>query len=102
VIPKSLRLKCELSTSPAFENNPNFLQLKEELQDEVSSFIQKGTAKMIKWSVVNIQLLIVDRCTDILSKAISILDGLTILNTEILGMPSWPSVPQNYPTLFLF
>jgi hypothetical protein len=101
IIPKSLRIKCELSTSPAFENNPDFLQLKEELQDEVSNFIQKGTAIMTKWAAVNIQLLTIDRCSDILSKAMSILDGLTILNTEILGTPCWPSVPQNHIPLFL-
>jgi len=56
---------------------------------------------MTKWAAVNIQLLMLDRCSDILSKAIGILDGLTIFNTEILGAPCWPSVPQNYTTLFL-
>jgi hypothetical protein len=101
IIPKSLRIKCKLSTSPAFESNPDFLQFKEELQDEVSNFIQKGTAIMTKWAAVNIQLLTIDRCSDILSKAVGILDGLTILNTEILGTPCWPSVPQNHTSLFL-
>jgi len=31
---------CELTTSPAFADNPSFLQLKEEMQHEVSNFIE--------------------------------------------------------------
>jgi hypothetical protein len=36
IIPRSLRIKCKLTTSPGYENNPNFIILKRELQMTVS------------------------------------------------------------------
>lgn len=100
-IPRSLRLKCELTTSPAYANNAEFLKLKEELQNEVSIFIKKGTSILTSWAETNIQLLIQDRCSNILSKALPILDGLVSYYTEIIGMPTWQSVPTQHTTLFL-
>jgi hypothetical protein len=101
-IPWSLRLKCELTTSPAYAGNTNFLQLKEELQNEVTNFIQKGTRILTSWAEINIQLLIHDRCSNIFTKALQILDGLTSYYTEVIGMPTWRSVPIQHTTLFLF
>jgi hypothetical protein len=101
-IPRSLQLKCELTTSSAYTNNPDFLTLKTELQHEVSNFIEKGSKIMTKWAETNIHLLTIDRCADILSKALQILDGLTSFYTEIIGTPIWPSVPTTHASLFLF
>jgi hypothetical protein len=100
-IPRSLRIKCALTTSPAFMDNEDFLRLKENLNDEVSLFIKKGTNIMTEWATINIQLLKMDRCYSILTKALLILDGLITYNTEVIGMPSWPSVPLKYTALFL-
>ena len=100
-IPRSLHIKCELTTSAAYTDNPTFLTLKAELQDKVSVFIQEGSEIMARWTEMNIQLLINDRCVDILSKALQILDGLIIFHTEILGVPTWPSVSIEHNTLFL-
>jgi hypothetical protein len=101
-IPRSLQLKCELTTSPAYISNLDFLKLKTELQDEVINFIEKGSHIMTKWAEINIHLLTRDRCTDILSKALQILDGVTSFYTEIIGTPIWPSVPTTHINLFLF
>jgi hypothetical protein len=100
-IPRSLRIKCGLTTSPAFMDNEVFLRLKEKLKNEVDLFIQKGTQVMAEWASTNIQLLKIDRCFNLLNKALPILDGLTSYNTEIIGLPSWPSVPTKYTALFL-
>jgi hypothetical protein len=43
-----------------------------------------------------------DHCSDILAKALQILDGLTSFHTEIIGMPTWPSALTARTTLFLF
>jgi hypothetical protein len=80
----------------------DFLKLKTELQDEVINFIEKGSHIMTKWAEINIHLLTRDRCTDILSKALQILDGVTSFYTEIIGTPIWPSVPTTHINLFLF
>jgi hypothetical protein len=56
---------------------------------------------MTSWAEINLQLLIQDRCSHILSKALHILDGLTSYYIEILGMPTWPSVPLEHTTLFI-
>jgi len=100
-IPRSLRLKCELTTSPAYSEDPNFLELKEELQNEVTNFMEKGRKIMATWAEINVQHLIQDRCSNIFSKALLILDGLTSFHTDILGIPVWPSVPSTHTTLFL-
>jgi hypothetical protein len=42
-IPRSLHIKCELTTSPSYTNHHSFIQLKEELQNEVSTFIEKSS-----------------------------------------------------------
>lgn len=57
---------------------------------------------MFNWAEVNIKLVIKDICTDRLTKALLILDGLTSYHTEILGMPTWLSVPITHTALFLF
>jgi hypothetical protein len=59
-IPRSLRIKCELSTSPDYALNPDFLRLKEELQNTVHEFITNGTKIMIEWAEHNIKLLLKD------------------------------------------
>jgi hypothetical protein len=78
------------------------LTLKTKLQEKVATFINEGKKIMSDWAEINIQLLIKDRCSDILTKALLILDSLTSYHTEILGMPTWPSVPVTHTTLFLF
>jgi len=47
IIPRSLRIKCTLSTSPEFSTDNEFIQLKEELDETVAAFINKGTSVMI-------------------------------------------------------
>jgi hypothetical protein len=100
-IPRSLRIKCELIAPPAYSTNNIFLQLKEKLQDTVSEFIEKGTEIMTEWAVTHIDLLLLDRCFNMLSKALQILDGLASYYAEVIGEPTWPSVLPRYNTLFL-
>jgi hypothetical protein len=100
-IPRSLQIKCELTTSSAYIDDPDFLTLKADLQNEVSTFIQNGCKIMAKWTEKNIQKLIYDRCSDILSKALQILEALVAFYTEILGAPCWFSVPKEHNALFL-
>jgi hypothetical protein len=57
---------------------------------------------MTKWAETNIHLLTMERCSDILSKALQILDGLTSFYTKIIGTPIWSSVPITHTSLFLF
>jgi hypothetical protein len=101
-IPRSLQLKCELTTSPAYQNNQDFITLKDKLQQKVTTFIQEGSAIMTDWAEINISLLKMDRCYDILTKALLILDGLTSFHMEILGTTIWPSVPTSHISLFFF
>jgi len=61
-IPRSLRIKCDLTTSPDFENDPNYLILKQKLQDAVALFTTTGLEIMQEWSKININLLIKERC----------------------------------------
>jgi hypothetical protein len=75
-IPRSLRIKCELTTSPDFENNSKFITLKNTLQNIISNCITQGLEVMKEWSIVNIDLLNHDRCNKIMSKAIDILLGI--------------------------
>jgi hypothetical protein len=101
-IPRSLRLKCELTTSPSYENNPDFILLKKELQDAVSLFTETGLEIMKKWSLINIQLLIKDKCNNILKKAINILDGLYSYWEYIIGPANWPNnIEKNILLLIL-
>jgi len=102
-IPRSLRIKCGLTTSPAYSNNNDFLRLKDELQEAVNCFIKTGTKVMTEWAELNTQLLIKDRCTSILEKALTILDGLSSFFTEVIGTPHFPSLPSyKYINLFLW
>ncbi len=75
-IPRSLRIKCDLITSPDYEGNPNFIQLKQELQTAVSQFMSSGLEVMKKCSIINMDLLIKDRCNNVMKTAITILNGL--------------------------
>jgi tellurite resistance protein len=100
-IPRSLRIKCKLITSPDFADHPGFLQFKSQLQQEVAGFIARGT-KMTRWTELHTQLLNLDRCTSILGKALQILEGLTYLFTNIFGTPLWPYVEDKLIPLFLF
>jgi hypothetical protein len=45
-IPRSLCIKCELTTSPSLSCNNDSLKLKEYLKIEVSNFIQQSTEIM--------------------------------------------------------
>jgi hypothetical protein len=100
-IPMSLCIKCELTTSPSYANHHSFIQLKEELQNEVSTFIENSSKIMERWAEINIQLLIHDRRTNILTKALQILEGLSSFYADMIGQPYWPSVSSKNITLFL-
>jgi len=93
-IPRSLRIKCELTSSPDFANDEGFLQLREELQDTVTEFIKKGTGIMIGWAERNLELLIQQRCFKILKKGLQILDGLISFYSEAIGTPRFLSLPS--------
>jgi hypothetical protein len=101
-IPRSLRIKCELTSSPSYAQHPEFLNLKDQLKHEVDNFITNGTKIMIEWAKINVKLLNYDRCTDILDKALQIPDGLTFFYSNIFNTPQWPSVKEKYLTIFLF
>jgi hypothetical protein len=101
-IPRSLRLKCVLTTSPSYIENPDFLRLKEKLQEKTDTYNKEGTDIMAEWAAINIKLLSTDRCHDILSKVLQILDGLISYSAEIIGVPNWPSAPNNNLTPLLF
>jgi hypothetical protein len=93
-IPRSLRIKCELTSSPDFANDEGFLQFKEELQDTVTEFVKKGTNIMIGWAERNLTLLIQQRCFKILKKGLQILDGLISFYSEGIGTPRFLSLPS--------
>jgi hypothetical protein len=102
-IPRSLRIKCELTTSELYTDNEEFIQAKEELHEIISSCIKNGTRVMINWAETNIKLLTIDRCASILEKAIPILDDLISFFAEIIGMPRFLSLPSDKcMNLFLF
>jgi hypothetical protein len=56
-IPRSLRLKCKLSTNPEYSTHPIFIRLKEDLHIAVQDFITTGTKIMTEWAETNISLL---------------------------------------------
>lgn len=56
---------------------------------------------MKQWSSINIKLLTLDCCHNILQKAITILDGLYTYWEEILGPMNWPTHVTQNPILFL-
>ncbi len=101
-IPHSLCNKYKLTTSPEFNSNAEFLQLKADLQNEVTHFIKNGTRIMTQWANINIKLLTLNRCTALLTKALQVLDGLVSYNGEIIGKPNWPSAGTWQTTLLLF
>jgi hypothetical protein len=101
-IPRSLRIKCELTTSPSYTSHPSFLKLKDDLKQQVSTFITNETKILAEWANIYIQLLTVDRCTDIMNQALQILDCLTTFYVGAIGTPLWPSVDDRHLTLFLF
>jgi hypothetical protein len=100
-IPRSLRIKCELSTSHLYIKDPIYIQLKEELQNAVSDFIMKGTKIMTEWAKHNIELLILDRCLSFFNKALQIFDGLVSYNTETSLVPKWSLPSPRHLNLFL-
>jgi hypothetical protein len=101
-IPRSLHIKCELTTSPDFTNDPDFLQLKDELQQETNNYIKKGTTIMTTWALKHLNLLKIKRGTNYLKKALQILEGLTSFFTDSVGIPLWPSVKDSHLSLFIF
>jgi hypothetical protein len=100
-IPRSLHIKCELTTSPSYEDNPIFLECKQELQESVSNFIKQGLSIMKKWSIHNIKLLTKDRCNSILIKALCILEGLYSFWSDILGPITPPGKDAESQALLL-
>jgi hypothetical protein len=100
-IPCSLRIKCELTTSPSYENNPDYIELKRELNEAVSDFTRKDLHIMKKWSNINITLLTKDRCFNIMKKAIPIMDGIFTYWVEVFQPLPWPTMVKNNPVLFL-
>jgi len=101
IIPRSLRIKCELSTTPSYTGHPQYIHLKQKLQSEVESFITNSTAIMKEWSVINLNLLLQDRCNNILTKAITILEGLTSYYLDLLNPTQWTSLCPNHIPLLL-
>jgi hypothetical protein len=99
--PRSLRIKCELSTSPSYKNNPDFIILKRELQEALDVFTSTGMNIMKKWFLVNIKLLTQDRCHNIMQRAIILLDGLYTYWKNILEPINWPPEIESNPILFL-
>jgi len=99
-IPRSRRIKVELTKSPTFSTDTDFIQLKDKMKNIVSDFIQKGTECMIEWGSKNIQLLLKDRCHNIFTKALQILEVISSYHSETIGQPSWPSA-KNSLTFFL-
>ena len=55
---------------------------------------------MTEWSETNIHLLIIDRCSNILTNALTILDGIASYNME-LGDPNLPASNPNTLNLML-
>jgi len=101
-IPRSLRVKVELTTSPNFSADTKFLHLKSTLKIIVTDFIKQGTDVMTEWAQRNIYLLLKERCRNILLKALSILECITSYHSEIFIQPSWPSLGPKHLPLFLF
>jgi hypothetical protein len=100
-IPRSLRIKCELTNSPSCEDNPDYIILKRELQEAVNTFINTGLTVMKKWSRINIKLLTQDRCHNIMLKALNILEGIYTYWENIMEPINWPQNIQEYPILLL-
>ncbi len=94
-IPRSLRIKCELTTSPDFENNPKFITLKNKLQNIISNCTTQGLEVMKEWSIININLLNHDRFHKVMSKAIDILLGIHAYWEDILYPIQWPNSLHN-------
>jgi len=100
-IPRSLRIKVELTTSPSLSSNPKFLQIKEELQNATNDYIKTGIKLMTEWAQEHILLLIQERCHALLTKALQILDGIALYNAAVIFRPAWFSSSQNFNTLLL-
>jgi len=101
-IPRSLRVKVELTASPAYSTDTDFIRLKDTMKDIVSDFIRKGTDCMIEWASKNIQLLLRDRCHSIFSKALQILDVIISYHSAFMGQPSWTTAKAYSLTFYLF
>jgi len=101
IIPKSLRIKCELSATPSYMNHKKFIEVKQKLQDKVKMFIQNSTDIMKEWSTINLELLLYDRCNNILEKALYILEGIISFYSDIINPTSWNSIPQALIPLLL-
>jgi hypothetical protein len=101
-IPRSLRIKCELTTSPSYSSNPKFIRIKEDLQVATNDYIKTGTKLMTEWAEENINLLLQDRCQTILKKALQLLDGIALYHATVIYTPNWFLSSQNHNTLLLF
>jgi hypothetical protein len=54
-----------------------------------------------EWSVINLNLLLHDRCNNILTKAITTLEGLTSYYLDLLNPTQWASLCPNHIPLLL-
>jgi hypothetical protein len=99
--PRSLQIKCELTTSPSYETDHEFIELKKDLATVVTDFQSKGLAIMKKWSLRNIKLLTYDRCNNIMKQALSMLDGLHTYWSDIVGQNNWPQPIKDNLSLYL-
>jgi hypothetical protein len=81
--------------------NQYFIQHKEKLQVEVSTFIKRSTDIMKDWAHVYIKLLTSECCLKILNEALQILNGLASFYADLIGTPNWPSA-NNKELLTLF
>jgi hypothetical protein len=82
-------------------NDTDFLQLKDELCQEIDNFIKSGTKIITKRAEKNIKLLTLERHFNYLKKALQILKGLTSFFADSIGTPIWPSVDDRYLTVFM-
>jgi hypothetical protein len=99
-IPRSLRIKCELTTSPSYSSNPKFLQIRESLQNATNDYIKTGITLMTEWTEENILLLLQDCCHAILKKALQLLDGIVLYNAA--AIPQTGSHPLKTRTCYSF
>jgi hypothetical protein len=99
--PRSLQLNCGIVTSPALQNHPDFIQIQEDFQNDLLTFIKKGAAHMAEWQRIYIHILTIERCSTLLKKALPILEGLISFFTETLEAPKWPSIPTKRINLLM-
>jgi hypothetical protein len=100
-IPRSLRIKCDLKTPPAYRSNTRYIELKSELKQTIEKFSNEGREIYKKWSAIYVELLTFDRCNNVLQRAIHILDGICSYWTQKLTPITWPNHIQKHLLVLL-